>query len=165
MALKNCAHKSLSHMLILYPRMIMAPLHWICTLQSVCGSKKQTLCFTHGREAFQFTFKEQVPSHQCFSGSTPVTKEKAYGSALRKRNLLLVRSGPGAWEHQFFPRWDEAQLSSEEEQKSYVPLQPCLNSSAGTGRVKRRKPYVSCLWKYQIRLISNLCSMRSVLLV
>lgn len=50
--------------LIVYPRRIMAQLHWICTLQSVCGSKKQTLFLTHGREAFQFTFKEQAPSRQ-----------------------------------------------------------------------------------------------------
>lgn len=30
----------------------------------VCGSKQQTLFFTHRGGAFQFTYKEQAPSHQ-----------------------------------------------------------------------------------------------------
>lgn len=132
--------------LIPYPRMIMAQLHWICTLQRVCGSKKQTLCSTHGGEAFQLTFKEQAPSHQSvFLVVHLLGRKRHMGLLWGKAISWWVSSGPGAWEHQFFPTWDETQFSSKEEQKSCAPLQPHLNSSAGTGRGKRRKSYVSCL--------------------
>lgn len=152
--------------LIVYPRMITAQLHWICTLQSVRGSEEQTLCFTHSREAFQLTFKEQAPSHQSvFLVVHLLGRKRHMGLLWGKAVSSWWTQVLEAWEHQFFRTWDETQFSSKEEQKSYAPLQPYLNSSAGTGRGKRRKPYVSCLWKYQIKLISNLCSMRSVLLV